>query len=57
MSKPETIDEYLDEFARPGRQLLDELRALAREEVPEAAEAIKWGNPAWVHPSGTILFV
>ncbi|HZE38896.1 MAG TPA: DUF1801 domain-containing protein [Stackebrandtia sp.] len=57
MSKPQTIDAYLAEFAGPGRQLLDELCALARDEAPEATEAIKWGNPAWVHPSGTILFV
>lgn len=58
MSRPQTIDEYLDAFSGQGRELLERLRALARQAVPEAIEAIKWGHPAWVHPtSGTILFM
>ncbi|MFI6817580.1 iron chaperone [Nonomuraea sp. NPDC050328] len=57
MGRPQTIDEYIEGRTGPGRELLEELRALAREAVPEASEAIKWGDPAWVHPSGTILFV
>ena len=54
---PQTIDEYLEGFTGQGRELLEQLRALAHEAVPEASEAIKWGYPAWVHPSGTILFM
>jgi uncharacterized protein YdhG (YjbR/CyaY superfamily) len=57
MGKPRTIDEYLDGFTGPARELLDELRALAGEAVPDAEVAIKWGHPAWVHPSETILFM
>jgi uncharacterized protein YdhG (YjbR/CyaY superfamily) len=57
MGRPQTIDDYLAGFTGPARELLEQLRALAREAVPGASEAIKWGNPAWVHPSGTILFV
>jgi uncharacterized protein YdhG (YjbR/CyaY superfamily) len=57
MARPRTIDEYLDGFSGPARELLDELRALAGKAVPEAEVAIKWGHPAWVHPSGTILFM
>ena len=57
MSKPQTIDEYIEGFSGPSRELLEQLRALAREAVPQATEAIKWGNPAWVHASGTILFM
>ncbi|NGO80252.1 DUF1801 domain-containing protein [Streptomyces sp. YC504] len=56
MSKPTTVDEYLEDFAGPGRELLDQVCALARAAVPDATGAIKWGHPAWVHPSGTILF-
>ncbi len=37
--------------------LLEQLRRLAGEAVPDATEAIKWGNAAWVHPWGAILFV
>lgn len=57
MARARTLDEYIDGFTEPGRELLEQLRALAKESVPDASEAIKWGHPAWVHPSGTILFM
>ncbi|MGW7066765.1 iron chaperone [Streptomyces sp. NPDC054855] len=57
MNKPQTIDEYIDGFDGQARELLEQLHALTREAVPDASEAIKWGHPAWVHPSGTILFM
>ena len=57
MAKPQTVDEYIEGFAEPGREVLEQVRELAVEAVPAAGEAIKWGHPAWVHPSGTILFV
>lgn len=57
MGRPQTVEEYLEGFTGPARELLEQLRALAREAVPAASEAIKWGSPAWVHSSGTILFV
>jgi uncharacterized protein YdhG (YjbR/CyaY superfamily) len=57
MGRPHTVDEYLEGFTGPGRELLEHLRALANEAAPQATEAIKWGYPAWVHPSGTILFM
>lgn len=57
MGKPQTIDEYIEGFAGQGREMLEQVRALVHEAVPEASEAIKWGYPAWVHPSGTILFM
>jgi uncharacterized protein YdhG (YjbR/CyaY superfamily) len=55
--RAQTVDEYIDRFTGPGREILEQLRDLARETVPQASEAIKWGHPAWVHPSGTILFM
>jgi uncharacterized protein YdhG (YjbR/CyaY superfamily) len=54
---PKTVGEYIEGFTGPSREILEQLRALAREAVPEASEAIKWGCPAWLHPSGTILFM
>ncbi|MEV8319356.1 DUF1801 domain-containing protein [Streptomyces sp. NPDC059900] len=58
MTKPQTIDAYIEEFPGPARELLEQLHALVREAVPDAHEAIKWGHPAWLHSSsGTILFV
>lgn len=55
--RPQTIDAYIEGFVGQARELLEQLRALIRETAPNATEAIKWGHPAWVHPSGTILFV
>jgi uncharacterized protein YdhG (YjbR/CyaY superfamily) len=57
MNRPQTIDEYIAGFTGPARDVLDQLCTLARDAVPTAGEAIKWGAPAWVHPSGTILFM
>ncbi|SDJ48648.1 iron chaperone [Streptomyces indicus] len=56
MDKPTTVDTYLAGFSGPARELLHQVVALIGRTVPSAAEAIKWGCPAWVHPSGTILF-
>lgn len=57
MARPQSIDDYLEGFSGQERELLEELRALARRAAPQATEAIKWGYPAWVHESGTILFM
>jgi len=56
MAKPQTVDEYIEGFVGQAREMLEQVRALVRETVPEATEAIKWSHPAWVHASGTILF-
>lgn len=57
VGRPQSIDEYLVGLTGQGRELLEQLRALAHEAAPEASEAIKWGSRAWLHPSGTILFM
>jgi uncharacterized protein YdhG (YjbR/CyaY superfamily) len=57
MARPQSIDDYLEGFTGQARALMEQLRALAHEAAPKATEAIKWGYPAWVHPSGTILFM
>lgn len=57
MGKARTVDDYIEGFTGQSRELLLQLRALAHEAVPKASEAIKWGYPAWLHPSGTILFM
>ncbi|MFI8186923.1 DUF1801 domain-containing protein [Actinacidiphila glaucinigra] len=57
MDRPQTVDAYIEGITGKSREVLEQVRALAIEGAPEASEAIKWGHPAWVHPSGTILFV
>ena len=56
-ARPTTIDEYLDGLEDPARTLIARLRALVQEALPAATEAVKWGSPAHLHPSGTILLV
>lgn len=57
MARPQTVEEYLQGFSGESRELLEQLRSLANEAAATAGEAIRWGYPAWVHPSGTILFM
>ena len=57
MAKAVTVDEYMTLAPEAGRSLLERLRALSQEAAPRAAEQIKWGHPAYVHPSGVILFM
>ena len=52
MSKPATIDEYINTAPPLGHALLNELRTLCRDAAPDAVEQIKWGQPAYVHPDG-----
>jgi uncharacterized protein YdhG (YjbR/CyaY superfamily) len=54
MTKPTTIDEYIDAAAPSAQPLLRELRETLKEAVPDAEEAIKWSHPAFV--LGQILF-
>jgi len=57
MAKPVTVEEYLDAFPHADQGLLRELRALSLTAAPEATETLKWGQPAYVHERGTILFM
>ena len=52
-----TVDDYMTLAPEAGRSLLERLRALCQEAAPGAAEQIKWGHPAYVHPGGVILFM
>ncbi|MBB3662209.1 MULTISPECIES: iron chaperone [Prauserella salsuginis group] len=57
MARAQSVDEYLDRFDPVVRQRLETVRELAREAAPGTTEAVKWGEPAWIHASGTILFM
>jgi len=51
------VEEYINGFDPPARTLLEGLRRLSRECAPGADEQLKWGQPAYVHADGVILFV
>lgn len=57
MSKPTTVDEFFEQFHGPARSTLNQLRAVADQAAPDTYTALKWGSPAWIHASGTILFI
>lgn len=57
MSKPTSVEDYIDTFSPPARDVMLTLRGLARETALGTTEQLKWGNPAYLHRQGTILFV
>lgn len=44
-----TVGSYISSQPAPQREILERLRALVREEAPQASEAIKWGCPWYGH--------
>ncbi|WP_309080429.1 DUF1801 domain-containing protein [Zhihengliuella sp.] len=56
MARIESVDEYLTGFEGAAAERLADLRALSRATAPDATEVVRWNQPAYLHPSGTILF-
>lgn len=54
MARPTTIDEYIAALPEERRARVAELRALVHAHAPGAAEAVKWGSPAF---SGRTIYV
>ena len=57
MSKPTTVEEFFAQFTDPASSVLQQLRDIANQAAPETHTDLKWGSPAWIHRSGTILFI
>ena len=55
--KPTTIDEYIASKPESVRPRFQEIRELLRSQLPESGEAVKWGEPAILHPDGMILVI
>jgi|SRR5690625_735787 len=56
MTKPQTVDEYIQSRSGATRDLLEKLRTLRQFAGSGATEEIKWGHPAVLHADGVILF-
>ncbi|HKU77829.1 MAG TPA: DUF1801 domain-containing protein [Pyrinomonadaceae bacterium] len=54
--KPATIDEYIADFPRDVRPLLEKVRAAIRKAAPDAEEAIKYMMPTYVLEGNLIHF-
>lgn len=57
MPKARSVDEYFSSVPVAGKALLAELRDVAKTCAPTASEELRWGYPAYLHPSGVILFM
>ena len=42
-----TFDSYIEDAATPVREILEHLRALVHQSVPQATEVMKWGAPVF----------
>ncbi|MCR5858688.1 iron chaperone [Mesorhizobium sp. J428] len=56
MTKPATVDAYLDTQPQATREVLDVVRATLREALPDAEEVISYQIPAYRLPGGVALF-
>lgn len=54
--KPETIDDYIDQYEGEVRERLIDLRRALKEAIPEAAEKISWQMPTYHHRGNVIHF-
>jgi uncharacterized protein YdhG (YjbR/CyaY superfamily) len=46
-TKAKTVEEYIEAAPEVARKLLREMRAILKEVVPDATEAVKWGSPVF----------
>ncbi|MBK6663497.1 MAG: DUF1801 domain-containing protein [Thermoflexaceae bacterium] len=58
MARPafESVDEYIATFPEPVREILREVRAVIRAAVPDAAEVISYGVPAYRLHGGFVIY-
>lgn len=45
MSKPTTVDEYIENSPQEAKEMLLEIQKILKEVAPHATDAIKWGVP------------
>lgn len=57
MAKISSVDEYLSGFEGSALDLLTRLRSLCRDDANGTTEEVRWNQPAYVHASGTILYM
>lgn len=55
-NKPKTIEEYIISCPDPARKRLSEMYDLIKSLVPDAAESLKWGMPAFSYKRILVTF-
>jgi uncharacterized protein YdhG (YjbR/CyaY superfamily) len=52
---PETIDQYIANLPNEVKAILEKIRAIIREEAPDAKEAMKYGIPTFTLNKGNLV--
>src|SRR5258708_39473235 len=56
MPAPQTVDEYINAQPAEAQTRLNELRAIFRAALPDAAEVISYGMPTYKFDAGSMYF-
>jgi uncharacterized protein YdhG (YjbR/CyaY superfamily) len=48
MTKPKTVDEYINSTPEHAQEKLEEIRSLLKNVAPNATEELKWGQPVFI---------
>lgn len=53
---PITVEEYIQEFPKEVQEILQKIRAIMKEEAPEAQEKISYGMPTFSYKGVLVHF-
>jgi uncharacterized protein YdhG (YjbR/CyaY superfamily) len=48
MTKPKTVDEYINSTPEHAQEKLEEIRSLLKNVAPNATEELNWGQPVFI---------
>ena len=55
-AKPTTIDEYIGQYPPAVQEILNQIRAVVKEEAPQAVEKISYGLPTFYQNGNLVHF-
>ena len=55
-AKPTSIDEYIGQYPQDVQQILNQIRAVIKEEAPQAVEKISYGLPTFYQNGNLVHF-
>ncbi len=55
-AKPTSIDEYIGQYPEEVQQILNQIRAVIKEEAPQAVEKISYGLPTFYQNGNLVHF-
>ena len=55
MDGPVTVEDLVGELSSPRKEIVEKLRALVKETLPEVVELVKWGQPVYVYKGKNVI--